>query len=531
MEKQKAFACLLTEGLFMGELMNHRVSIVLVAVVLLTSLTLAFPSWNEEDHTRWIVPLQTDAQVTGILRAATARGCEEHIRTERFISFNCPQGQRPTAGAQAATQYVLHDGTTNELIRAAEVHGGIPQGPFDGTGVRVAVIDSGVDTDHPAISDAVIVCSNTTGDANGCEDMEGHGTAVSAIIAGTGAVGSEGESPHGVAPGASIIAVKVFPDNGDPVYSDDVAAALLLALSLEPDIINLSLGGGKSTLPACDASGDPAVDVINMEAAAAGVAVVVSAGNDGSKDGIGFPACASSAIAVGAVYQRDEGRVQWVQSCTDSRTAPDQVTCFSNSGAALDVVAPGAFLWTAARGGGFSYFHGTSAAAPVVSGAAALLLEQEPSLTGKDLLQTLRDTALELGSKKDQARNGYGRIDSVLAAQYVADHYQPCTVDNDCDDGNPCNGTEHCEAGACTAGTPLACDDGDACNGAEVCNPSTGACLPGTPLECDDGNACTDDHCEPAVGCVSVGNGTCPACTPASKGRCNCDGVCSPREL
>ena len=511
--------------------MNYRIGIMVAAVIILSGLTLAFPSWDVGDHTRWIVPIHSEAQATGILRAAAARGCEEHIRTDRFISFNCPQGQPPTPEAQAATQYVLHDATTNELIRAREVHGGVPQGAFDGTGVRVAVIDSGVDTDHPAIRDAVIACVNTTGDANGCEDSQGHGTAVSAIIAGIAASAGGGETPDSVAPGASIIAIKVFPDNGDPIYSDDIAAALLLALSLDPDIINLSLGGGKSTLPDCDASGDPAVDVINTEAAAAGVAVVVSAGNDRFKDGISFPACASSAIAVGAVYQRDQGRVQWLQSCTDRQTAPDRVTCFSNSGPALDVVAPGAFLLTAARGGGVAYFHGTSAAAPVVSGAAALLLEQELRLTGQDLLQTLSSTALELGSKENQDRNGDGRIDSILAAEYVAAHFQPCTTDGDCDDGNLCNGTEQCEAGVCTAGTPPACDDGDACNGAEACDPSSGACAPGTPLECDDGNPCTDDPCAPAVGCVNVDNGTCPACTPAGKGRCNCDRVCSPREL
>lgn len=512
--------------------MNRRIGVAVATAVVLTSLTLAFPSWEVGGHTRWIVHIHSEAQIAGILRAAAARSCEKHIATDRFISFNCPQGQPPTPEAQAATQYVLHDGTTNELIRARQVHDGIAQGAFDGTGVRVAVIDSGVDTEHPALRDAVMTCVNTTGDANGCQDIEGHGTAVSAIIAGIAASTSEGETPDSIAPGASIIAIKVFPDNGAPIYSDDVAAAILLALSFDPDVINLSLGGGKSTLPDCDASGDPAVDVINIEAATAGVAVVVSAGNDRFKDGIGFPACASSAIAVGAVYQRDEGRVQWIQSCTDRRTVPDQVTCFSNSGPALDVVAPGAFLWTAARGGGFAYFHGTSAAAPVVSGAAALLIEQQPSLGGQDLLQTLKGTALELGSDKNQDRNGDGRIDSVFAAEYVAAHFQPCTADADCDDGDSCNGTEQCEASVCVAGAPPPpCDDGDACNGAEVCDPSTGACLPGMSLECDDGNACTDDRCEPALGCVNVDNGTCPACTPVSKGRCNCDGACSAREL
>jgi hypothetical protein len=511
--------------------MGYRIAVSTAAAAILVTLALAFPNEERPSQTRWIVSLQNQRQLAGLLQAAEARGCEEHIRTNRFISFDCPQGQPPTPEAQAATRYVRHDSTTNTLIRASNVHAGIPPGAFDGDGVRVAVIDSGVDTDHPAFSHAVVECLNTTGDPNGCEDIEGHGTAVSAIVAGIVAAAGTTVTADSVAPRASIIAIKVFPDSGAAIYSDDVAAALLLAVSYDPDVINLSLGGGKSTLPDCDGSGDPAVDAINTEAAAAGIVVVVSAGNDRHKDGVSFPACASQAIAVGAVYQRDEGRAQWAQSCTDRTTEPDLVTCFSNVGPALDVVAPGAFLWTAALGGNFGNFHGTSAAAPVVSGAAALLKQQQPALTAAAVREALASTALEVGDARNQDRNGEGRIDCVHAAEHVAAHFQPCTADGDCGDDNLCNGAETCTAGTCAPGMPPApCDDGNACNGAETCEPSSGACVAGTPPDCDDGDVCTDDSCDPAAGCVHAGNGTCPVCTPVSKGRCNCDGVCSTRE-
>ncbi len=461
-------------------------------------------------QSRWVVPLRGETQLEGVLRAAAARGCSEKNSDEHFISFDCPQGKPPVPQALAAIRYFLHDSTTNDLIRADEVHAGsIPFGA-DGTGVRVAVIDSGFDTDHPAIEDAIADpntdCINTTGDANGCEDLDGHGTAVSAIIAGIVTSGGPGITADSVAPGANIISIKVFPDDGSPIFSDDVAVAIQKAVDLGVDVINLSLGGGLSTSPDCDDSGDPAVDKINLVAAPAGVTVVISAGNDKSNDGVSFPACASQALAVGAVYQRNEGFVRWLGSCVDRKTSTDQVTCFSNSGPALDVVASGAFVLTAELGGGFDFFHGTSAAAPVVSGAAALLKHQEPSLTPAQLREALNNTALELGTGKNQKRNGNGRIDSVGAAQYVDDNFtlHPCTSNLDCDDGDLCNGSETCDVDTCVSGTPVSCDDGD---------------------------VCTDDVCKPATGlCEHPDNGICSACVSLPKGQCNCDGKCTRKE-
>jgi hypothetical protein len=503
----------------------------LTAVILGTLLSVAVAApGNASDTQRWIVALHGHGQLAGILKAAAARNCELANQTERFVSFDCPQGLKPVAQASLAMRYHMHDNTTNALIGAADVHGGVAAGSFNGSGVRVAVVDSGFDTNHPAIAAALDTCVNTTGDGNACEDTSGHGTAVSAIIAGI-LSGSGSVSPDSVAPGASIISVKVFPDDGSAIFSDDVAVALLAALAQGADVINLSLGGGRATASHCDAAGDPAVDVINTEAAAADVPVVVSSGNDGFQDGIGYPACASKAIAVGATYQRNEGGLNW-STCIDRRTRTDNVTCFSNSGSALDVVAPGAFIWTAAMGGGYAWFHGTSASAPVVSGAAALLKDQNPTLTEDEIRDALRDTALELGNGKNKTRNGEGRIDSVLASGAV-DSLAGCTADSECDDANACNGLETCDlgTGACADGTPLpSCDDGVFCNGTETCNPADGTCSAGSALTCNDGSSCTADSCNEIDGCLNVENGTCRSCVPASKGRCNCDGKCTKKE-
>ena len=82
-----------------------------------------------------------------------------------------------------------------------------------------------------------------------------------------------------------------------------------------------------------------------------------------------------------------------------------------------------------------------------------------------------------------------------------------CTTAADCDDGNPCNGTETCGAsGVCAHGVPVVCSDGNVCNGVETCNPATGTCVGGLPLSCNDGNPCTDDSCNPVTGCVATPN-------------------------
>jgi subtilisin family serine protease len=349
---------------------------------------------QEPSASRWIVRLgeaAPDAQIQGLLRAAAARGCTEANRTSQWITFDCPQGQPPTPQATELHRYFLHDATTNALIRADDVHDGIGVGPFDGTGVKVAVLDGGIDTDHPALQGILAGCLDPRGtDPNDCEDEDGHGTAVSGIIAGT--------TPDSVAPGASIIAVKLF--NGTPVFADDVAIALLALLALpaadQPDVINMSFGGGKSTGDNCDNAGDPSVELINGALDQAGIVSVVSSGNSKYKDGVSFPSCASGAISVGAVYQSSHGRVSWLSGCTDRNTFPDLVTCFSNAGPGLDVVAPGAFITTAALGGGFAWFHGTSASAPVVAGAAALLKQQNPTLTAAEVLDILNSTSPEI---------------------------------------------------------------------------------------------------------------------------------------
>lgn len=200
---------------------------------------------------------------------------------------------------------------------------------------------------------------------------------------------------------------------------------------------------------------------------------------------------------------------------------------------------------------GFMPFFGTSAAAPHVAAIAALMLQKNPQLTPVNIQETLRDTAVDIGTAGFDDIAGAGRVDALAAVEAVcvtdADcaDADPCTTDRcdrgrcahaQCDDGNPCNGVETCmpEAGGCVAGTPpvdgTPCPDGTLCNGEETC--VGGTCTPGAPPVCDDGDACTTNACVPETGCTYTPlEGVDAICCVLDGGFAACPGVRLPRAV
>ena len=124
------------------------------------------------------------------------------------------------------------------------------------------------------------------------------------------------------------------------------------------------------------------------------------------------PACIASVIAVGAVYDADVGSAT-AFGCTDSTTAADQITCWSSSSTATDLLAPGAPMTSPGLGGGASTFRGTSQAAPLAVACAAALLEAVPGASPDDLETALETSATQLLD----ARNGlaFPRLDCEAA--------------------------------------------------------------------------------------------------------------------
>lgn len=162
---------------------------------------------------------------------------------------------------------------------------------FDGTGVKIAVADSGIDAAHPDLAGRVVAERNFSGSPD-ARDRVGHGTHVASIAAGTGAKDARFK---GVAPGAQLINAKVLDDRGEGLDSG-VIAGIDWAVAQGADIINLSLGGP-------DTAGiDPLEAHVNKVSAEKGVLFAVAAGNAGPGRGtVASPGSADAALTVGAV--------------------------------------------------------------------------------------------------------------------------------------------------------------------------------------------------------------------------------------
>lgn len=280
---------------------------------------------------------------------------------------------------------------------------------FTGKGVTVAVLDTGIDP-HPDLmlpESRVIGWKDFVNDRKEPYDDEGHGTHVAGIIAGSGR--ESGGKYVGVAPQANLVGVKVLDAKGGGPVSRVVAGVQWVVENKDKyniKIINLSLGG-----PAEEGyRSDPMSKATEM-AWRSGLVVCAAAGNTGPKKGtITTPGIAPSIITVGSI--------------NDQGTPPrrdDVIDDFSSRGPTIDrlskpdIVAPGGAISSLKRGGGYVSLSGTSMATPMVSGACALLLAQNPHYRPERIKRILLDTAEDRGY--DRLIQGRGYLDLNKALQ------------------------------------------------------------------------------------------------------------------
>jgi subtilisin family serine protease len=274
------------------------------------------------------------------------------------------------------------------VIGAGAVH----SAGHTGAGVRVAVIDSGIDPTHPDLEGIYAGGWDFVNDDDDPYDDFGRGTQVAGILA----AAVNGSGVTGVAPDVSLYALKVLDHDGAGFFSD-IIAALEWAVANGIQITNNSYASAT----------DPGSLVRQAfdNAYAAGVLNVAAAGNDGTcagtADTVGFPARFASVIAVTA---------------TD---AADRRACFSATGPDVELAAPGVDINSSLPWGTYDYDSGTSMASPHVAGTAALVIGA--GVVGPQNIRDLLDqTALDLGDPGRDPEYGYGRIDAAAAVAAAA---------------------------------------------------------------------------------------------------------------
>lgn len=263
-----------------------------------------------------------------------------------------------------------------------------------GKGVTVAVIDTGIDDTHPDLAGTVVGGRDFSGlgapdGTAGVGPASYHGTMVASLIAGQA---SDVAGVRGVAPDAKLLSLSVGAGVEGADTDTQISQAVIWAVDHGADVINISLSRDSRTWPK---SWDRAFSYAFEN----DVVVVAASGNKlGEASKPSAPATMPGVVAVGGLSKAGEGAVQ-----------------ATTTGISLAVTAPAEELWGSYPGGSVREWSGSSAAAPLVAGLLALMIEADPQASANDLIQRLVGTSKDLGLPGFDAIYGFGAIDPVQA--------------------------------------------------------------------------------------------------------------------
>lgn len=246
-----------------------------------------------------------------------------------------------------------------------------------GKGVRVAILDTGIDTNHPDLAGKIVANRDFTGSRNGAADVQGHGTHCTGIAL-------------RVAPDAEFINGKVLGDGGSG-SSLGIAAGIDWAVEAGADVISMSLG---SSAP------DSRIRSACQRAVARGVIVIAAAGNEGPSEGtVGYPGGFPEVV------------------CVASTNKAGQVSRFSSRGPRVDIAAPGESIRSTYPGGRYAVLSGTSMATPQIAGVAALAVShartQNKKLTTDEFRELVMKSASDLPPPGRDTASGAGFVRPV----------------------------------------------------------------------------------------------------------------------
>lgn len=366
-----------------------------------------------DEETRVIIRLRPGVRAVSAeadeLMAQAAGAAEYRYELIPAVAVRATRTQIETMTTQATVERIWPDLPVHTMLNASVPLIRAPMIWDDGTtgeGVTIAVVDTGIDLEHPDFEGRITETTDFTGE--GADDNNGHGTHVASIAAGSG-MASDGRY-RGAAPGATIVAAKVLRGDGTGRQSD-VMAGIEWAVQQGAQVINLSLGG-----PPMPCDGTDALSELADAAVEAGAVMCVAAGNSGpAQMTVGSPGCARKVITIGATV-------------SDATTESDEVTGFSSRGPTADgrrkpdLALPGVGI-IAARAGGtslgnvvndrYTSLQGTSMATPHAAGVAALLLSKNVDLSSAEVKRRMVAGARSMGLEGNV--QGAGRGDAYNA--------------------------------------------------------------------------------------------------------------------
>jgi subtilisin family serine protease len=254
-----------------------------------------------------------------------------------------------------------------------------------GKGVRVGVVDTGVNMSHLDLAGNVKAGFDAISETEGVEDDNGHGTHVAGIIA----AADNGFGVVGVAPEAHIYAAKSFDSKGKGMASD-IIQGIAWCMEQGVRVINMSFGTVDS---------GKALELAISKAAEAGILLVAASGNTGGQNSVLYPARDPHVVAVAA------------------STKDDQIAAFSSSGPEVDITGPGTDVYSTYTGQRYKTLSGTSMACPHVTGVAALVLSGVPDLSAKEVEGLICETATVItGFPREQQGAGLVSAGAAVAS-------------------------------------------------------------------------------------------------------------------
>jgi len=271
-----------------------------------------------------------------------------------------------------------------------------PTNPNKGSGIGIAVLDTGIDLNHSDLKTNTIAGTNCVRPRRAPQDDNGHGT----HVAGTIAAVNNTTGVVGVAPAAKVIAVKVLGPSGSGSWSQVICGidwVTAHATQYNIKVANMSLGGGGTSDNNCGNTNNDALHQAICNSVAAGVTYVVAAGNSASNASTSVPAAYNDAVITVSALADSDGLPGGFGAAT-GYGADDTFASFSNFGSPVDIAAPGVSIYSTYRSGGYTTLSGTSMASPHVAGAAALYIKSHPGASWTDVRSGLIGAAEALGA-------------------------------------------------------------------------------------------------------------------------------------